>query len=120
MLKTSRLFNGIAVILLASNLAACSSMGGANVPQVDIGKSMTNQDQIKIQNALGTARTHQNTSWQDPNGNTYTITPTQTFANEQGQPCRTYTLTATINGQAHPISGTACRDSNGVWQVNNQ
>ena len=83
-----------------------------------IGKSMDDVDQMKANQALEKTPTNQSTSWNNPdNGNRYTVTPTQTYTNTSGQPCRNYTTTAIIDNQRQEITGTACRDANGNWRA---
>lgn len=87
-------------------------LGGA------IGKSMDDVDQLKLNQSLESNRTGQSTSWSNPdNGNAYAVTPTRTFTDPNGQPCRDFTTTATIDGSRKTIYGTACRDNSGKWRI---
>jgi surface antigen len=83
-----------------------------------IGKSMDDVDRMKANQALEKTPTNQSTSWSNPdNGNKYTVTPTKTYTNSAGSPCRQYTTTAVIEGKREELQGTACRDANGQWKA---
>ncbi|NQV47667.1 MAG: glycine zipper 2TM domain-containing protein [Rhodospirillaceae bacterium] len=87
-----------------------------------IGKSMDDVDRLKskkaTQQALETAPSGATTSWQNPDtGNTGQITPTRTFANQQGQNCREFQHIVTIGGNTETVIGTACREPDGTWRV---
>ena len=57
-------------------------------------------------------------SWKNPNsGNSGTITPTQTHMSANNQPCREFTQTVFIGGQPQQAYGTACRQSDGSWKI---
>ena len=63
------------------------------------------------QNKIG-----QTTSWSDPDGKSHSITPTQTYY--QGDvPCREFRQTVEIDGQTEIMSGKACRQNDGSWQL---
>ena len=61
-------------------------------------------------------RTGQTSTWKDPDGKNYSITPTRTFVQNQ-TPCREYRQTVEIDGQIETITGTACRRNDGSWKV---
>ena len=85
----------------------------------NIGRSMDDTDRMKTAQALETVRTGVPTSWQNPDtGNQYTVVPTQTYESNTG-PCREYTIDATVGGRPDKIYGTACRQPDGSWQVQN-
>jgi surface antigen len=82
-----------------------------------IGKSMDETDRIKAARALETAPTGAPTTWRNPDtGNTYTVTPTQTYV-ENDQPCRDYTTRGVIDGREEIVHGTACRQPDGTWRA---
>lgn len=78
-----------------------------------IGASMDKTDQLATQQALDTSKPK---TWESRNGNTYTVTPKKTYT-KNNQTCREYTTTATIDGKAETIKGTACRQSDGTWKA---
>jgi surface antigen len=85
-----------------------------------IGQSMDETDRLKTSHALETVRTGVPTSWQNPDsGNYYEVTPTRTYYEAEGAPCREYTIDAVIAGQRQEVYGTACRQPDGSWKVQN-
>ena len=83
-----------------------------------IGKSMDDVDKLKMNQSLETTRTHNTSTWQNPDsGNTYSVTPIRTYQNRMEQPCREYNTTANIGGKVEKIHGTACREADGSWRV---
>lgn len=84
----------------------------------DVGKSMDDSDNTRVNQALEANKTNQPLTWTNPSSNTtYTITPTRTFTSPTGEPCRDFTASALINGQTQQVYSTACRDSSGQWHV---
>ena len=68
--------------------------------------------------ALETAPAGQTVAWKNPDNNhSGTFTPTRTYQVANGQYCREYQQTITIDGQPHQAYGTACRQSDGSWKV---
>jgi surface antigen len=83
-----------------------------------IGRSMDDTDRLKAAHALETVRTDVPAHWVNPDtGYAYTLTPTRTFDSGTG-PCREYTVDAVIGGDTQQIYGTACRQADGSWKVN--
>ncbi len=59
-------------------------------------------------------------TWKNPNtGNSGTFTPKRTYETAEGQPCREYETTVTIDGKTEIVRGTACREPDGRWTVVN-
>ena len=82
-----------------------------------IGRVMDEQDRIRASRALENVRTGVPTTWRNPDtGHAYEITPTETYATQSG-PCREYTLEAEIGGESETIYGTACRQPDGSWKI---
>ncbi len=73
------------------------------------------------QTALETNPVGHSTSWSNPDtGNSGTVTPTKTVASaDNGQPCREYQHTVTIDGKTEQAYGRACRQADGSWQIVN-
>jgi surface antigen len=85
----------------------------------NVGRSMDDTDRMRTAQALETVRTGVPSSWQNPDtGNEYTVVPTQTYQTSTG-PCREYTIDAMVGGRPEKIYGTACRQPDGSWQVQN-
>jgi surface antigen len=94
--------------------AVAGAMIGGN-----IGRHMDEQDQMKASLALENVRTGVPTTWVNPDtGYEYTMTPTSTYDSNSG-PCREYTMDATIGGKTEQVYGTACRQADGSWKVQN-
>lgn len=82
-----------------------------------VGRSMDELDRMKVAASLETVRTGVTTRWENPDsGNEYAMTPTRTYETAKG-PCREYTLDAQIGGQTEQIYGTACRQPDGSWKI---
>ena len=86
----------------------------------NIGRSMDETDRLKAQHSLEYNRTHESSSWRNPDsGNNYTVTPTRTWQTDSGRYCREYTTEAIIDGRTETVYGTACRQADGSWQASN-
>lgn len=83
-----------------------------------IGRQMDEQDRMRTAQALEYNRTNQTTAWRNPDsGHSYTVTPTETYERDNGQPCREFTMDAYIGGKTEQVYGTACRQPDGSWKV---
>ena len=88
----------------------------------EIGKSLDNADKLQAQQAtqrtLETAPTGKTVTWQNPDsGHSGTVTPVKTYETAQGQYCREFQQTVTIGGQTQQAYGTACRQPDGTWKI---
>jgi len=84
-----------------------------------IGQSMDEVDRQKVVMSLENVRTGVPTRWQNPDsGNAYAVVPTRTWTSNTG-PCREYTIDARVAGQEDTVYGTACRQADGSWKVQN-
>ncbi len=64
-------------------------------------------------------RTGEATIWQDPDsGQTLSTAPVRTHMTPAG-PCREYVTSVIIGGQEQQAYGTACRQNDGSWRVQN-
>jgi surface antigen len=105
-----RHFRPIAII--AGTLIG-ASIGGS------IGSYMDETDRIRAGQTLETVRTGVSTTWRNPDsGVQYQMTPTNTYETAQG-PCREYSMEALIGGKQEQVYGTACRQSDGSWKMQN-
>jgi len=91
-------------------------LGGA------VGNALDQRDarlaQEANQQAFENAQTGSSTQWRNPDsGHSGTVTPTRTFENASGQPCREFQQTITVGGQTEQAYGTACRQADGTWRV---
>ena len=82
-----------------------------------IGREMDARDREYAGYALENVRTGVPSTWRNPDtGYEYEITPTETYQTQSG-PCREYTLEAMIGGKPETIYGTACRQADGSWKM---
>lgn len=66
--------------------------------------------------ALENNKIGETSRWDDPDGKTYSVTPTRTYY--QGDtPCREFRQTVEIEGQLETLTGQACRQANGTWKL---
>jgi surface antigen len=86
-------------------------LGGA------VGKSMDETDRMKTSRALEVNPSGKSSTWRNPDtGNTYTVTPTNTYQSASG-PCRDFTADAVIEGRKETVHGKACRQPDGTWRI---
>ncbi|HEX7007209.1 MAG TPA: RT0821/Lpp0805 family surface protein [Alphaproteobacteria bacterium] len=85
-----------------------------------IGRSMEPADQACVSRTLEHTPTGQTVAWQNPdNQSSYWVTPTRTYETASGVPCREYVTDAVIGGRVEKVVGTACRQPDGTWRVQN-
>jgi surface antigen len=91
------------------------TIGGAMVGN-RIGRKLDEADRLKAAQALENAPTGQQVAWRNPDtGAEYSLTPTRTY--EGAQPCRDFTVNASIDGKPETVRGKACRKPDGSWQA---
>ena len=74
----------------------------------------------QAQYSLENSQTGHSSQWQNPDsGHSGTFTPTRTYEAQTGQPCREYTQEIMIGGERHESYGTACRQADGSWKIQN-
>jgi surface antigen len=72
------------------------------------------------QRALETGQPGETLPWSNPNTNAKgTITPQNYYQTAQGQYCREYQQTITVGGETAQGYGTACRQPDGDWEIQN-
>jgi surface antigen len=91
-------------------------LGGA------VGNALDQRDKqmaYKTQQAsFESAPSGQASTWRNPDSGHYgSVTPTRTYETSQGQYCREYQETVTIDGKQHKAYGTACRQPDGSWKI---
>jgi surface antigen len=68
--------------------------------------------------SLEKSRSGTTTTWQNPDsGNSGTVTPTRTYQAVNGQYCREFQQTITVDGKEQKGFGTACRQPDGSWKI---
>jgi surface antigen len=86
-----------------------------------IGRQMDPVDQACVGRALESTPTNQTIAWQNPEkDSSYWVTPTRTYKDRDGTPCREYITNAVIDGQRQHMSGTACRQPDGSWKLEDE
>ena len=88
----------------------------------NIASKMSCQDQEyhqeATQEALESQPTGQSAEWVNPDsGHSGTVTPTRTYTSEAGSPCREFSQTINVDGEAEVITATACRQDDGSWMM---
>jgi len=85
-----------------------------------IGRSMDRLDHACIGQVLEQAETGQRVRWTDPDSNTrYSVTPTRTWRSADNRYCRDYTSDVRMATGTQQVTGTACRNPDGTWQLMN-
>lgn len=87
-----------------------------------IGKKLSCEDQEyhydTTQSTLEYKPTGGTAAWANPDtGHSGSVTPTRTYTRNDGTPCRDFTQSITVDGQREDIPATACRTSDGTWQI---
>ena len=103
--------------IVAAGLAG-GLLGGA------IGHHLDSKDKQMAAQAAARAfednRTGQASTWSNPDsGHSGSVTPTKTYQASSGQYCREYRQDVNIGGEKQQAYGTACRQPDGSWQVQN-
>ena len=74
----------------------------------------------QAQDSLENSQVGHSSQWQNPDsGNSGSFTPTRTYQTESGRYCREYTQEILVGGEKHESYGTACRQPDGSWQIQN-
>jgi surface antigen len=89
-------------------------------PPLPLDKADADYASRTAQRGFETAPTGQSVAWTNPDtGNRGTLTPTRTYQMPSGQYCREFTQTITVGGKTREGIGTACRQPDGSWRVQN-
>lgn len=88
----------------------------------NIGKKLDCADQDyhydTTQSALEYKKSGGSAAWSNPDtGHAGSVTPTHTYIAADGRPCREFNQTIIVDGQEESITDTACRQSDGTWQI---
>lgn len=90
-----------------------------------IGKGLDERDRMLVaqttHNTLESAPSYEPATWRNPDSGRYgevVAQPAYQHANS-GQQCRNFTQTIFVEGQAETARGTACRQSDGTWDIVN-
>lgn len=121
--QTGMVLGGIVGGVIGSELGDHSTAGtiigtiaGAAVGRL-VTREMDDQDRRRTAQALERQPTGRATHWVNPDtGVGYVVVPTRTYEHE-AQPCREYTMEATIRGRPETVVGRACRQADGTWRA---
>jgi surface antigen len=84
----------------------------------NVGESMDELDRLKASRSMESTPTGSTAAWTNPDsGSQYKVTPTRTYYQDGGTPCREFTTEAWIDGKRESVVGNACRQSNGTWKT---
>ncbi len=88
----------------------------------EVGKSLDRADRAYMrratQDSLETRRTGQTAVWRNPDTrHSGTVTPTRTYRRHNGEQCREFQQTVSIDGRSERAYGTACRQPDGSWKI---
>ena len=87
------------------------SMLGSN-----IGSRYDAENRAKISNVLEHTSSNRSSSWVDPDGREFTVMP-KPAVKTRGHLCRPFEMSMVIGGKLERATGTACRNSKGVWEI---
>lgn len=89
----------------------------------EVGRSLDRADQMAASQAASRAHNApvgQTISWNNPeSGNFGSYTPMRDGRDQQGNLCREYQSTITVQGRTEKAFGTACRQADGSWRIVN-
>ncbi len=102
-------------------MTAIGTLAGAALGN-SFGGSLDRADAVYAQRAQNVAlETHQVgqvSRWHNPDsGHSGTIEPLNTYQAPSGRYCREYQQTVVVGGQTERAYGTACRQPDGSWQI---
>ena len=102
---------------------AIGTLAGATFGR-EIGSSLDRADRRAMgenaQYSLEHTKSNETTRWDNPDSNhSGTMTPIRTYQETAGQYCREYRQTVTIGNHEQEAYGTACRQPDGSWLIQN-
>lgn len=103
-------------VAIGAGVLAGGLLGNKLGSQLDCQDQQYHQE--TTQNALETQPTGQASNWQNPDsGHAGEVTPTKTYTASDGKPCREFTQTIYVEGEAEEVKATACRQQDGTWEM---
>jgi surface antigen len=83
-----------------------------------VGNEMDKYDREQLNHVYERGVSGSSSSWINPDsGNQYRVTPQAAYSGTGNLVCRKAEIQAVIDGKTETTYATACRDENGVWQV---
>ena len=103
-------------VIPAPGVVLASLLGGP------VGAALDRADEVALdhttQNALETKPTNQPVQWNNPDTGHYgTIMSVRTYQPHPGNLCREFQQTVVVGGQREQAYGTACRQPDGTWKI---
>lgn len=84
----------------------------------EIGRTMDRADALCVDQALEHVPDGESIHWTGDGGRRYEVTPRGTYE-RHGHYCREYITETVMDGRRQQVSGTACRQPDGSWQIVN-
>ncbi|MFQ5914037.1 MAG: RT0821/Lpp0805 family surface protein [Nitrospinota bacterium] len=109
------LTGGTLILTIGGTLlgAFLGSKYGKKLDQKDRVAMATATQQTLEKNPSGKAA-----SWSNPDtGHKGTVVAKSAFKNDNGQHCRQFMQTITVDGKTEKVKGTACRQADGNWRI---
>ena len=83
-----------------------------------LGKDEAKQNADAGYDALENQTAGGKTEWRNTaSGDRGTTMIDESFVTADGVPCKRFTQTITADGETHSVTGTACRKSDGTWEI---
>jgi surface antigen len=106
---------------MVSSKAGSASRPASQIPAVAATAGFDDAAQAAMiqhfNRAMESAPTGQPVTWSNPDGTTVQLSPTRTFQQADGTYCREFSQSIASGGQSNVARGTACRQSDGAWQI---
>lgn len=98
--------------------STAATIGGTILGAVVGGAIGRRMDQSDRQQVYGSLERNEPASWSNPGKDAeYAFEPTETYRDPDGRLCREYETEVTIEGKRETATGTACKRSDGTWEV---
>lgn len=114
----SKVGSGTGQLAATAGGALLGALVGGN-----IGRSLDDVDRMKAQHAHSQAQSApigETIAWNNPDsGHSGTVTPTRDGYASNGDYCREFQQTITVNEKTQQAYGTACRQPDGSWRIVN-
>jgi hypothetical protein len=101
-------------------LTGCATLAPKAVAPTLVSQGLSSDDAKQLNLMIDTVKDNQQATWHSDDGKIlFQLTTSNTTVNDQGRPCRNYTLlVAPDYSRKQQSTGVACRDDNAQWQFN--
>ncbi|MFQ5914689.1 MAG: RT0821/Lpp0805 family surface protein [Nitrospinota bacterium] len=87
-----------------------------------VGRRLDERDRLAMadttQHTLETKPSGTPMTWQNPDsGHSGTVVARSVYRNNKGQNCRDFTQSFDVDGKVQNVTGAACRQPNGAWEI---